>query len=61
MALDETDRRSNELDRVLEAEIDGYEPPTDAELTEWRGSAPHPSDAADYESVESVGSGRDDE
>lgn len=52
MALDETDRRSEELDRVLEAEIDGYEPPPDQELSEWRDSSPHPSEAADYGSDE---------
>lgn len=52
MALDEDKHsRSEELDRVLTEEIDGYEPPTDEELSEWRESAPHPSEAVDYDSV----------
>lgn len=48
MALDEANRGSDELDRILEDEIDGYEAPTDEELSDFHEAAPHPSDAADY-------------
>lgn len=50
MALDEDERhRSDELDRVLSEEVDGYEPPCDEELEEWREEAPHPSEAVNYD------------
>jgi len=53
MALDEDERhRSDELDRVLSEEVDGYEPPSDEELEEWREEAPHPSEAVDYDAAE---------
>lgn len=53
MALDEDEqRRSDELDRILGDELDGYEPPSDEELQEWRESAPDPSEAVDYDPAE---------
>lgn len=58
MALDEDEhRRSDELDRVLDEELGGYEVPTDEEISEWRESAPHPSEAVDYDSVEAEADG----
>lgn len=43
------------LDEVLAEEVDGYEPPTDEELEEWREEAPHPSDAVDYDAAAETG------
>lgn len=53
MALNEDEgERASDLDRVLSEEVDGYEPPNEAELEEWRESTPHPAEAVEYDSSE---------
>lgn len=62
MAIDEDERRrSDELDRILNDELDGYGPPTDEELRTWRESAPHPSEAVEYDSAETEAEGSTDD